>query len=79
MDISKLKPVPGKVLIRKDKVEDKTSNGIILGINDKGRCLTGTRLDTGERIVIKPGITSVFDVEGDRLTLIFEHDIIGLI
>ena len=72
-------PARGKVLIKKDKVEDKTTNGIMLGMNDKGRCVTATVVNTGQRIVFNPGISSTFDFEGEKLTVIFEYDIIATI
>lgn len=75
-------PAKGKVLIRKDTVEDKTKNGIILGTNDKNRCVTGEVLSgklVGKRIVFNPGIASHFDLKGEKLTLIFEYDIAAIL
>lgn len=71
-------PFKGKVLIIKDKVADKTAAGIALGINDKGRCVSGTVLSgprKGKRIIFRPGISSAFDLENEKVTVIFDYDI----
>lgn len=82
MLLTEIKPVKGKVLIRKDKTDDKTTAGIILGTNDKGRRVTATVLAgalEGKRIVFHPGISSTFDVDGDKVSVIFEYDIIAIL
>jgi co-chaperonin GroES (HSP10) len=73
-------PAPGKVLIRKDTVAEKTAGGIILGMNDKGRCVTATVISgdkKGKRVVFNPGISSTFELNGEKVTVIFEYDIIA--
>ena len=78
----KITPAKGKVLLKKDKLEDKTASGIVLGKSDTGRCVTGTIMSgkrTGERVVFDPGISSHFDVEGEKIFIIFEYDIIGTV
>ena len=80
MQLSELKPVKGKVLIRKDKQSDETRSGIVLGKSDKGRIVTAEILSgdkAGSRIVFNPGVSNNFDVEGDKVYVIFESDIIG--
>lgn len=82
MQLSDIKPFKGKVLVRKDKSDDKTSTGIILGMNDKGRSVTATVLAgelEGKRIVFNPGISSTFDVEGEKVTVIYEYDIVAVL
>ncbi len=73
-------PIKGKVLVQKDLPADKTKQGIVLGMNSKGRCVTATVLSgeqAGQRIVFNPGISSTFDIDGERVAVIFEHDIIA--
>lgn len=73
-------PVKGKVLIRKDTTADTTNTGIILGKNDKGRIVTAEVLSgehAGKRIVFNPGISNTFDLNGDKVTVIFEYDIVA--
>ena len=80
MLLSDIVPAKGKVLIKKDAVEDKTASGIIHGMNSKGRCVTATVLSgprKGQRIVFNPGISSTFAVEGEKVTVIFEYDIVA--
>ena len=75
-------PVKGKVLVKKDLPADITKQGIVLGMNSKGRCVTATVLsgeDKGKRIVFNPGISSTFEVEGVKLTVIFEYDVVATI
>lgn len=73
-------PAKGKVLIKKDTVADKTNAGIVLGMNDKGRCVTALVLSgdkKGKRVVFNPGISSTFELDGQKVTVIFEYDIIA--
>jgi len=80
MLLSDIVPSKGKVLVKKDAVEDKTKTGIIHGTNSKGRCVTATVLSgdrAGQRIVFNPGISSTFEVEGEKVSVIFEYDIIA--
>ena len=82
MLLSDIVPAKGKILIQKDAIADKSKAGIILGMNSKGRCVTSTVISgkrKGERIVFNPGISSTFEVEGVKLTVIFEYDVVATI
>ena len=80
MLLSDIVPAKGKLLIQKDAVEDKSKEGIIHGMTSKGRCVTATILSgdrQGQRIVFNPGISTTFEVEGTKVTVIFEYDVIA--
>lgn len=80
MLLSDIIPLKGKILIKKDAVADRTVSGIIHGMTSKGRCVTATILSgerAGQRIVFNPGISSTFEVEGVKVTVIFEYDVIA--
>lgn len=82
MQLSDIAPVRGKVLIRRDKQEELTGNGIIIANTDRGRRATGEVLTgehVGKRVVFAPGITNSFDVEGGKVTLILEKDIAAFV
>lgn len=73
-------PVTGKVLIRKDKPTDITKGGIVLGKTAQGRVVTGEILSgerKGKRIVFNPGISSTFEIGEDKVSVIFEYDVIA--
>lgn len=73
----KLTPPKGKVLIQKDEPKLVTTNGIILRPNDRLKSFTGTRYDTGEKVVFIPRVSSTVNFRGENLVIISDDDILG--
>jgi len=89
MKIKDIEPVGQRVLIRFIERENKTKGGIILTDETKGRpqvaevlaigTLETNKVSVGDTIFSSKFAGSEFDVEGSKVHIIHEKDVIGVV